>query len=67
MTGTESIIGESSGAERFLSATGDADFNVQINTVDQSAMGDNEEIDLEVSEDDLIDFSETDPFSEGKF
>ena len=67
LTGTESIVGESSGAERFLSATGDADFNVQINTVDQSAMGDNEEIDLEVSEDNLIDFSETDPFSEGKF
>ena len=67
LTGSESIVGESSGAERLLAATGNADFNVQINTVDLSTMGDNEEIDLEISEDDLIDFSESDPFSEGNF
>ena len=67
LTGTESIIGDSSGAERLLSATGDADFNVQINTVDESTMGDNEEIDFEVQDEGLIDFSDTDPFSEGRF
>ena len=29
--------------------------------------GDNETIQLEIKEEDLIDFSETDPFSEGNF
>ena len=66
-SGAQSIVGDSSGAQRFLTATGDADFSVQFNTVDKSTMGDNEEIDFEVDDNDLIDFSEVDPFSEGKY
>ena len=68
----QTIRGNSSGAERFVPATAvepivDADFFTQINTVTDELEGDNEEINLDIENNDLVDFSENDPFSEGKF
>lgn len=63
----QSIKGSSSRGERFLGTTAPADFGVQINTQNEEMQGDNETIQLEIKEEDLIDFSETDPFSEGNF
>ena len=62
-----SIKGLESNAERFAGSTGDADFFSQINTEDESLQGDNEDIQLEVEKDDLIDFSDKDPFSGGNY
>lgn len=66
------IKGNSSNAERFMKQIDtvpqkDADFFSQINTVSDELQGDNEEINLEIQENDLIDFSDKDPFSEGDF
>ena len=60
-----SIKGLESNAERFAGSTGQADFFSQINTEDETIQGDNEDIQLEVSKDNLIDFSDRDPFSGG--
>ena len=62
-----SIKGLESNAERFAGSIGDADFFSQINTEDESLQGDNEDIQLEVEKDDLIDFSDKDPFSGGNY
>ena len=66
------IKGNSSNAERYtlfvdVDPQKDADFFSQINTVSDELQGDNEELNLEVQENDLIDFSDKDPFSEGEF
>ena len=63
-----SIKGLESNAERFATGSvSDADFFSQINTEDESLQGDNEDIQLEVEKDDLIDFSDKDPFSGGNY
>jgi len=62
-----SILGRTSTTEKYISGTGDADFSTQINTQSDELVGDNEEIDIEIDKDDLLDFSESDPFSEGSF
>ena len=62
-----SILGRTSTAEKYISGTGDADFSTQINIESDELLGDNEEIDIELDKDDLLDFSENDPFSEGNF
>jgi hypothetical protein len=62
-----SILGTGSNAEKYINATGDADFSTQINIESDELLGDNEEIDIELDRDDLLDFSEQDPFSEGNF
>ncbi len=66
------IKGNSSNAERYtlfvdVDPQKDADFFNQINTVSDELQGDNEELNLEVQENNLIDFSDKDPFSEGEF
>lgn len=62
-----SVKGLESNAERFAGSVGDADFFSQINTEDESLQGDNEDIQLEVEKNDLIDFSDKDPFSGGNY
>jgi len=68
----QTIRGNSSNAERVLPAAGlepiaDADFFTQINTVTDELDGDNEEINLEIEKDDLVDFDDNNPFSEGSY
>jgi hypothetical protein len=62
-----SILGRGSTAEKYISGTADSDFSTQINVQSDELLGDNEEIDIELDRDDLLDFSEQDPFSEGNF
>ena len=62
-----SILGRESTAEWYVGGTADADFSTQINVQSDELFGDNEEIDIELDRDDLLDFSEQDPFSEGDF
>ena len=64
---TSAIKGTESNAERFIGATGDADFFSQINSESETLQGDNEDLQLEVEKDDLIDFSDKDPFSRGNY
>jgi hypothetical protein len=68
LTGTaQAILGRSSTGERYLSGTADSSFSVQINTQNEEIQGDNEEISLSIEKGDIIDFSKTDPFSDGGF
>tara|TARA_R110000737_G_scaffold92859_3_gene126004 strand:- start:2059 stop:3000 length:942 start_codon:yes stop_codon:yes gene_type:complete len=64
---TSAIKGTESNAERFVGGTGNADFFNQINSESETLQGDNEDLQLEVEKDDLIDFSDKDPFSGGNF
>jgi hypothetical protein len=64
---TSAIKGTESNAERFVGGTGNADFFSQINSESETLQGDNEDLQLEVEKDDLIDFSDTDPFSGGNY
>ena len=66
-TTTSAIKGTESNAERFVGGTGNADFFNQINSESETLQGDNEDLQLEVEKDDLIDFSDKDPFSGGNF
>jgi hypothetical protein len=66
------IRGNSSNAERIVppfaqQPINDADFFTQINTVSDELEGDNEEINLEIEKDDLVDFNDDNPFSEGSY
>jgi hypothetical protein len=63
------IKGEYSNAERVLNEgrTAEADFFSQINVQSDVLEGDNEELNLEAEKEDLIDFSDKDPFSEGDY
>ena len=63
------IKGDYSNAERVLNEgrTAEADFFSQINVQSDVLEGDNEELNLEAEKEDLIDFSDKDPFSEGDY
>jgi len=64
---TSAIKGTESNAERFVGGTGNADFFSQINSESETLQGDNEDLQLEVEQDNLIDFSDRDPFSGGNY
>ena len=65
------IKGKDSNAERLLPEQEPghtaADFFTQINVQSHVLEGDNEELNLEADKEDLIDFSDKDPFSEGEY
>ena len=68
----QTIRGHSSNAERIMpieesNPVNDADFFTQTNTVTDELAGDNEEINLEIEKNDLIDFNDDNPFSEGSY
>tara|TARA_R100001509_G_scaffold148320_1_gene106077 strand:- start:41533 stop:42477 length:945 start_codon:yes stop_codon:yes gene_type:complete len=64
---TESVKGASSGAEYLITTDATADIIIQHNIEDNEFFGDNESIELEGNIDNIIDFSDSDPFSEGNF
>ena len=64
---TESVKGASSGAEYLISTDATADIIIPQNIQDNDFFGDNDGIELEGNIDNIIDFSDTDPFSEGNF
>ncbi len=66
-SGDETVKGASSGAEYLISTDATADIIIQQNIEDNEFFGDNESIELEGNIDNIIDFSDTDPFSEGNF
>ena len=63
-SGSESIKGASSGAEYLITSDGTSDIVIPVNTNTNDIFGDNQNIEIEGN---IIDFSDTDPFSEGKF
>ena len=63
---SDSVIGQSSGAEYTLSSIAGTTMIVPNLNID-SPQGDNDDIQLEADRDSIIDFSENDPFSLGNF
>ena len=63
----QTVKGASSGAEYLISTDATADIIIPQNIQDNEFFGDNESIELEGNIKDIIDFSDTDPFSEGNF
>jgi len=63
----QTVKGASSGAEYLISTDATADIVIPQNIQDNEFFGDNESIELEGNIKDIIDFSDTDPFSEGNF
>jgi hypothetical protein len=63
----ETVIGAVSGAEYELSSTTTTTIIIPQDPQDTSPSGDNEEIELIRDQDDIFDFTETDPFSEGNY
>ena len=63
----QTVKGASSGAEYVISTDATADIVIPQNIQDNEFFGDNESIELEGNIKDIIDFSDTDPFSEGNF
>ena len=63
----QTVKGASSGAEYLIGTDATADIIIPHNIQDNEFFGDNESIELEGNIKDIIDFSDTDPFSEGNF
>ena len=64
---TESIVGSSSTAEYYLSSTETTNTIIIHEPQDNQPAGDNEDFEFDADFDNIFDFSETDPFSEGNY
>ena len=66
-SGGESIKGASSGAEYIITSAVTSDIILPQNVETTELFGDNQIFELESNSDNIIDFSDSDPFSEGNF
>ena len=64
---TESVKGSQSAAEYYLSSQAQTNIITPIEPQDSSIMGDNDELEYGIDFDNIFDFTETDPFSEGNY
>ena len=63
----DSIVGMSSATEYLLSGSVETSTIVVTEPQDSSTSGDNEDLEFSVDEDNIFDFTDTDPFSEGDY
>lgn len=63
----DSIVGMSSATEYLLSSTATTTTIIVQNPQDNQTSGDNESLEFDIDTDNIFDFTETDPFSEGGY
>ena len=63
----DSIVGMSSATEYLLSSTATTTTIIVQNPQDGKSSGDNEDLEFNIDEDNIFDFTDTDPFSEGNY
>ena len=67
VSGSETIIRQDGNVNYFVNAINDTTINVTKDPLTLESTGDNKNLDVLQNNEDLFDFSEVDPFSEGKY
>ena len=63
----DSVVGMSSASEYLLSTSVETSTIIVVEPQDSSTSGDNEDLEFNIDEDNIFDFTDTDPFSEGGY